>query len=178
MTLSSFTTLTLTPSPVITFNIKRPSRTLDALYQSRHFLIHVLEASESGARVAERFTRGNKGGNVFLGKDDFEVGGLVVQNEGMGGEGRGDVVLPRLRAEGVVSVLRCEILGNGNQDMEKNENGRSGLVSVGDHVLVLGKVHEILGAEEGNGEGKHGLCYADGRYRRIGDVIEVEEKGY
>ena len=91
----------------------------------------------------------------------------------------GDLELPRLRAEGVVRVLRCEVLGDGNRGDNGEDGGVGGLVSVGDHVLVLGKVDEILGDRKGerigNWEGKHGLCYADGKYRRIGDVIEVKK---
>ena len=61
--------------------------------------------------------------------------------------------------------MRCEAL------QEK------GFVKVGDHVLVIAKVHEILDLPEGKegGEGtENGLCYADGRYRRIGDVIDIQ----
>ncbi|KJZ77700.1 hypothetical protein HIM_02877 [Hirsutella minnesotensis 3608] len=35
MTMSSFTSLTLTPTPLITFNVATPSRTLDAIASSR-----------------------------------------------------------------------------------------------------------------------------------------------
>ena len=42
-------------------------------------------------------------------------------------------------------------------------------------MFVIGKVHEILGDRDGDrdGKGKHELCYADERHRRIRKAIEV-----
>lgn len=54
---------------------------------------------------------------------------------------------------GVNAVLRCEVLGEGQ-----------GFVRVGDHVLVLARVGEVLDSRIT----KHpimGLCYMDGTYR-------------
>jgi len=177
MTLSSFTTLTLTPSPIITFNIKNPSRTLFALSQSRNFLIHILEASENGMKIADTFTKGNANDrSLFLYKNK-EVFGVeeVGVKKGIGEE----IKIPMLRGEGVVRVLRCVLLGS--REAERNEEKwseqrGSGLIRVGDHVLILGKVEEIIGGGEETEGSKSGLCYADGRYRRVGDVIE-ETKG-
>src|SRR2546421_1775470 len=60
VTLSSFMILTLTPHPIVTFNIRRPSSTLRAILQSRTFLVHMLAATPSGAKVADTFTKGNR----------------------------------------------------------------------------------------------------------------------
>ncbi len=124
----------------------------------------MLEGNRNGASVADCFTRGDGlgGSNVFK---DLEVEELKAGEVG-------GLVLPRLREEGVVRVLRCEVLG---AEQNGDSYGKDGLVNVGDHVLVLARVEEILGEGE---EGKqiHGLCYADGRYRLIGDVIEMEGK--
>lgn len=70
-----------------------------------------------------------------------------------------------------MKVLRCEVLEDGGKT--------GGLVEVGDHVLVLGKVVGIVEPPRGGREGlvvESGLCYADGRYRSVGDVIELEKK--
>jgi flavin reductase (DIM6/NTAB) family NADH-FMN oxidoreductase RutF len=171
MTLSSFTTLTLTPSPIITFNIKNPSRTLSAISKSRNFLIHILEASENGMKIADAFTKGNADDRSLFLHENKEVFG--VEEIGVGKENGAEIKMPMLKAEGVISVLRCVVLGAGEgiekEGSKSSKPKGSGIVRVGDHMLVLGKVEEIIGGGE---EGRSGLCYADGRYRRVGDVIE------
>ncbi|CAG8950611.1 hypothetical protein HYFRA_00002820 [Hymenoscyphus fraxineus] len=158
MTISSFTTLTLTPKPIVTFNIRTPSITLNALGKAGHFYIHVLEGSEEGRGVADRFTKG--GGGV----DGFE--GLDVCEEKFGD---GEVVIPRIVGRGVRRVLRCRVLGKGEG------GGDVGFVKVGDHVLVLAEVREVVGAD-GEGGDWLGLCYADGEYRAVGEVIDGASK--
>ncbi|KZF25035.1 hypothetical protein L228DRAFT_243816 [Xylona heveae TC161] len=59
MTVSSFTSLTLDPFPIIAFNVLLPSRTYAALAASGEFLVHVLAANQQGADVAGRFTKGD-----------------------------------------------------------------------------------------------------------------------
>ncbi|KUJ21368.1 uncharacterized protein LY89DRAFT_715568 [Mollisia scopiformis] len=67
MTVSSFTTVSLDPHPIIQFNIKVPSRTLGALMETRHFFVHILEATMLGAKIAAAFTKGNSpDGNPFV----------------------------------------------------------------------------------------------------------------
>jgi len=94
-----------------------------------------------------------------------------VLRYGKDGSRGGKAGLPLLAAEGVMKVLRCEVLEDGGKT--------GGLVEVGDHVLVLGKVVGIVEPPRGGREGlvvESGLCYADGRYRSVGDVIELEKK--
>jgi len=174
MTLSSFTTLTLTPEPVITFNIKTPSRTLEALSQSRHFLIHILKANRNGMKVADIFTKGNANSISLFLRQPNEVFRVrkVKLNTG--------IIMPLLKADGVDKVLRCVVMGSGQDGREEgkwSEQSGSGLVRVGDHVLVLGKVEEIMGGGKRWKGGRSGLSYVDGRYRRVGAVIE-ENKGW
>lgn len=170
MTLSSFTTLTLTPEPIVTFNIRstptEPSRTLAALEQSHNLLVHLLEDTAEGAGIAHGFTRGNEG-------DVFSTTKASVSEE----RTEYGLVLPRLTGKGIRRVLRCEILQqdeSGNRDQRSTGNN-SGLIRVGDHVLVVAQVKEILdsGLDPGTelAEG-YGLSYADGKYRRVGDVID------
>lgn len=160
MALSSFTTLTLTPSPIITFNIRQPSRTLDALRESKHFLIHILEANRAGSKVAHGFTQGGGGVGGFK---DLEVTKEHVVLK----ETEEELVLPRLNGDGIMQALRCEVL--------RDESGEcKGMIKVGDHMLVLAEVTEILGNDPSIENPWHGLCYADGRYRLIGETIEVE----
>lgn len=148
MTMSSFTSLTLTPTPLITFNVKTPSRTLEAISSSRQFNIHILSGDESGVRVADHFTRGNVEGKGLWGLK-FEA----VEGESMP---------PTLQEEGVMYVLRCKLF---------DETLGGGMVSVRDHVMVVGEVLEVAsGKGEHNGT-EFGLAYADRKYRGVGGVL-------
>lgn len=169
MTLSSFTTLTLTPEPIITFNIRstptEPSRTLAALEENKNFLVHLLEDTPEGARIAQGFTRGNEG-NVF-GTTKANVEEETAED---------GLVLPRLLGSGIRRVLRCKVLEENNlADRTEILQNSSGLIRVGDHVLVIARVLDILGSKPDSnvdvGEG-FGLSYADGKYRRAGESID------
>ncbi|KAL5340806.1 flavin reductase like domain-containing protein [Aspergillus crustosus] len=59
MTVSSFNTVTLTPKPVISFNVRRPSETLNALLKSGRFLVHLLSPGQGAAALASDFAKGN-----------------------------------------------------------------------------------------------------------------------
>ncbi|KAH7309589.1 flavin reductase like domain-containing protein [Stachybotrys elegans] len=145
MTMSSFTSLTLAPTPLVTFNIASPSRTLDGITSSGEFNIHIMGGDTAGAQLAERFTRGNAG-SVF---------------EGVEWEGESEGAAPVLRGEGVLYVLRCRVLGDAPS---------GGLVRVRDHTIVVGEVVEVVAGREG--DDAFGLAYADRRYRRIGGMIQ------
>ncbi|PYH42066.1 flavin reductase family protein [Aspergillus saccharolyticus JOP 1030-1] len=60
MTVSSFNTVTLHPSPIISFNVRRPSETLSALQSSGRFLVHLLAPTAQTAALAREFSRGNR----------------------------------------------------------------------------------------------------------------------
>jgi flavin reductase (DIM6/NTAB) family NADH-FMN oxidoreductase RutF len=153
MTISSFTTLTLTPVPIVTFNIRRPSQTLDAVRASGKFCVHILSANKEGASVANVFTKGNGRngpGDIWKSKEFVVFKGKTLEDP------------PLLRAKGITKVLRCEIL---------EENG---LVEVGDHMLVLAKVVGILQPDPVQGEVmEKGLGYLDREYRAVGEVIKL-----
>ena len=171
MTVSSFTSLTLHPTPLVSFNIATPSRTLAAISESGRFNVHVLAADASGAQVADWFSRGGvnaDGRGAFEKLALAEGSGVDVVHFGRHG------MAPLLEGQGVLYVLRCRVLENG---LLKN---RRGLVRVRDHVVVFGEVAEIVewrGAE-GETEERFGLVYADRRYRQLGGCITpVEKKG-
>lgn len=154
MTVSSFTTLTLTPTPIVTFNIRKPSRTLDAIRESRQFLIHILSATKSGATVAHNFTKGNTA-------DVFANQKFAVWNVGSG------CPLPLLSAPGVTKVLRCKL---------RDEGPGEGLIEIGDHVLVLADVESIIEpppSKDAASLEDRGLSYLDRAYREAGEIIEV-----
>ncbi|KAI1342189.1 flavin reductase like domain-containing protein [Xylariaceae sp. FL0016] len=57
MTASSFTSLAVQPNPSVVFNVAIPSGTLDAIKTSGGFNVHMLTSDESGARIANYFTK-------------------------------------------------------------------------------------------------------------------------
>jgi hypothetical protein len=192
MTLSSFASVALSPEPVVTFNIRCPSSTLQAISYAKQFFIHILDASPEGARIADAFTKGNGQGESSTLGQVFEQGvadGIfVVMTEWVsGGTGHEDkhIALPRLSGNGVGKVLRCELFKNiqpGKSMKVKDSYGQvkptKGLIAVGDHVLVLGRVVEILDREDKDGEGQreYGLSYVDGAYRPVGKPMSPEDR--
>ena len=162
--MSSFTSLALSPVPVVTFNVAIPSRTIDAVAASRRFNIHVLAGDEFGAAVADRFSKGNREEGVGLAMESDDTCEIVwdgcIQDP------------PILKANGILYILRCRLLEDRGSAVDKNQR-REALVRVQDHVIVLG---EVLGIFEGNENGKDknekfGLVYADRRYRTLGNVL-------
>ena len=119
--MSSFTSLTLYPTPLVTFNIRFPSRTLDALRATETFCIHIIRGDETGAQLASRFTQGNEGDAAAQG---------VRWKEGV------------LDEDGVEFVLKCQLARG-----EGLPNG--GVVVVRDHVLVVAEVKEVTVVGEG-----------------------------
>lgn len=146
MTMSSFTSLTLSPTPLVTFNILAPSRTLDAIVSSGRFNVHVLAGDPRGVAVASHFTKGNIDGNLF---DDLNG---VVDCDGDG----------VLRGEGVLFALKCRVLSDAPE---------GGLVRVRDHIIVVGEVLEMVPISDRE---EFGLAYADRRYRQVGEVLEKD----
>lgn len=187
MTMSSLTCLGLSPSPIVSFNITHPSRTLDALRASRRFNIHILTDDIAGAAIADWMTRGNSEGPEKVFKGLETECGCIVSNEENLSMHKGDVEAPLLDGDGVLYILRCRVL---DEPME-------GLIPVRDHVIVLGEVEEIvegLGVRRDVEEAQKvnsldppvdlekseerdmdlyqfGLVYADRKYRQLGNCI-------
>lgn len=159
MTMSSFTSLSLHPTPIITLNIATPSRTLDAIALTRRFNIHVLSGDVDGARVAEWFRRGNADGLGVFDAGKMKEGCGCEEEEIAAIAGK-ETEAPLLRGKGVLYAMRCKLL----DDAPSN-----GLVRVRDHVVVLA---EVLDMVEGKDKGEvFGLSYADRRYRQVGGTI-------
>ncbi|KAJ9487488.1 hypothetical protein VN97_g5807 [Penicillium thymicola] len=141
MTVSSFSTVTLTPQPVISFNVRRPSETLNALLASRRFLVHLLAPGPATATLARDFSKGNVTLAAMLkGHGEFEFAALPTENE----EGHPQRPLPILkrRAEATAAndgvdfpfVFECTL--------------HPQKIDVHDHSVVLGTVVRAI---EGSG---------------------------
>ncbi|KAH6720182.1 flavin reductase like domain-containing protein [Leptodontidium sp. MPI-SDFR-AT-0119] len=189
MTLSSFTSLSMGPEPLITFNIGFPSRTLSALTETRHFLIHVLKANTGGSYVADAFTKGNAvhaipgsedGKETVVNTAFHEAGSqehMTVRVHEMEHSGKRGVRLPLLDCRSAVTaVLESQVLGEGDR-------AGGGLIRIGDHVLVVAKVTGVVAGVGGytdttkfisvDSKSTRGLCYRDGKYAKARKLIRA-----
>ncbi|KAI7631876.1 hypothetical protein KC343_g3772, partial [Hortaea werneckii] len=57
VTVSSFTAVTLSPQPIVSFNLKVPSRTWDAIALSQWLTAHILSANADAATLTHAFTQ-------------------------------------------------------------------------------------------------------------------------
>lgn len=154
MTVSSFNTVTLSPEPVVSFNVRRPSETLNALQSSGRFLVHLLAPSAATAKLARDFSRGNENLQLYQkgGMGEFEFGGVNY------GDDNEEEPLPILRRN--------------NKKTKNNENSKGTLlaqesesesesvidfpfifeckylpqqaIQVYDHTIVLGSVVRVI----------------------------------
>lgn len=155
MTISSFTSLSLQPTPLITFNIATPSRTLDAIrsHPGGRFNIHFLLGDANGAEVVKSFTRPDTAKRMFerLIKEDRKL--------------RLDGSAPLLGIEELMYCLQCRLA--------VDEAPQGGIIQVRDHAIVIG---EVVGVTIGDGAKKppsYGLSYLNGEYTAPGTPLQV-----
>lgn len=166
MTVSSFNTVTLSPTPLVSFNVRVPSATHAALASSRGFLVHLLSASRAGARIADAFTRGNTAdGRAFR----YLVTGEGSEDDVQVLVGRGTQEAPLIAGTGVMQVLRCNLV-----------EGKE--IEVGDHRILVAEVVGIVPVpgvkRKGEGESDTmGLIYGEGRYRNNGESLTLRTEG-
>lgn len=178
MTVSSFSTVTLTPDPVISFNVRRPSETLNALLASGRFLVHLLAPGPETATLARDFSKGNTTLSAILsGHGDFEFRALEVESKAHAGA-EAQRPLPILRRRTKVSeeqesvdfpfVFECTLHPH--------------KIDVHDHSIVLGTViraiegnvasleHDCSDLDEHSPE-RLCLTYANTRFWKMGSEI-------
>jgi flavin reductase (DIM6/NTAB) family NADH-FMN oxidoreductase RutF len=169
-TVSSFNTVTFTPYPVVSFNIKRQSATFKAIESSGSFNVHLLRDTKEAEMLADTFAAGNDARPFH--DDDGELRQFAQGDDAIGEvEGvqkeRGDVderVFPpiiRFQAqqgseEYTTFRIQCEYM-----------SGKT--AEIGDHVVVFGKVtsvdqHSQLQTENGS---RLCLLYVDRAYGRV-----------
>ncbi|KAL9096476.1 MAG: hypothetical protein Q9165_001473 [Trypethelium subeluteriae] len=146
MTVSSMTTVSLSPDPIVSFNIKTPSRTLDAIMSHNSFNMTLLSSNRYGVRIADAFTHG-----------DAESGFRQVQDGGATISFRPDCFprAPTITSQGAMAHCACKVLP------EK-------CVQVVDHVIIVAQVKIIKLLPAAKWE--YCLSYTNGRYRRLGNV--------
>ncbi|KAL4772979.1 flavin reductase like domain-containing protein [Aspergillus nidulans var. acristatus] len=154
MTVSSFNTVTLTPHPVISFNVRRPSETLHALISSGRFLVHLLATDLATASLARDFARGNQ--NLALEEGMFEFVGVAPSSadsetgtEALGTKESPTIPpLPMLRRKGRDATLSTYAPETGSSRPESSffpfifecRLLPESVVDVYDHTIVVGKI--------------------------------------
>lgn len=183
MTVSSFNTVTLTPHPVISFNVRRPSETLNALLASGRFLVHLLAPGPATATLARDFSKGNITlAGMLDGHGDFKFGALDACPESHTSSEGSDRPLPILHGKDKVSAGNC-----GTVDfpfiLECKLHPQK--IDVHDHSIVLGTVvraieHSNASAAEPNcsvtkttEHSSDELClmYANTRFWKMGKQV-------
>ncbi|KAK5113475.1 hypothetical protein LTR62_003344 [Meristemomyces frigidus] len=169
VTVSSFNTVTLQPKPVITFNLKVPSRTWDAMVDSGQLSVYIMAATPSAAAITHIFTQPHSDpADPFYRLRDRGVDVKLTADPSMP---------PRIVAADGAVLARVDAT------LLKDK-----CVWVGDHVVVLAKVHyvtlpafepKVISDKEErwrNLEGSAGLAYSRQSYRGLGDVIELPDQ--
>lgn len=155
VTVSSLSTVTLHPTPIISFNLRLPSRTWDAMDPKFRIAIHFLAASPAGAAIAHAFTLpSERPHEPFLRLQ--ELRGVHITHR--------ERQPPLIRyGKGVLARMEAEILP------EKT-------VDVGDHKVVFAEVRLCNLMRAGGGDEAVGaLAYGMQGYRGLGlSVMPLE----
>lgn len=156
MTVSSFNTVCLEPKVIVSFNIKLPSATYDAIQACGQFNVYLMNSTCQGAAIAELFATGRGREtfkNVYQRNDDSEVVSSTLSNEELT-EREPDL----LRSNNVMFTLQCKLMDQ--------------TLKVADHVIVLGEVltHRLPPVVQTWDRMSLGMCYVNRLYRRPGRV--------
>ena len=176
-TISSFTSVTLGPPPVISFNLRTPSKTLSGILKHGQFRINMLKADGHGAAIAQAFISGNHEEAFAKVARAGHWVGLGIDTSSQRPSSYGQISPPLLRGHGIRGHLLCRALP------EK-------FVDVGDHVVIIAEVLDVFPSftEKGNWNqlgpkqqdhplreiAKHdpGLVYCERKYTKISEPIE------
>lgn len=158
VTVSSFCTVTLHPVPVVSFNLRVPSRSWDAISASGHFRVHLLKASPEGATAAHAFTLPYEQPH-----EPFEYLNRSGAFTKYGERTKNPAVVPRIKwAEAIHADFVAKVLP------EK-------CITVGDHVIVVAEVTKISSADGHALSDTGALAYGMKGYRQLGNEIEPME---
>lgn len=161
MTLSSVSSLTVNPEPIIQFNLQVPSATATALHESKHLALNILRPCAQSVDIAHKFSQGIKFINAgiegkehattpfcHLSKDQWE---MYTGIEGL--------QIPILTQQSE-RVLICQKL-----KVFKVYNHEIWTCTVED-IINTGSVNDPEDPKSG------GLVYFDRNFHKIGDTID------
>ncbi|KEQ69403.1 hypothetical protein M436DRAFT_67454 [Aureobasidium namibiae CBS 147.97] len=146
MTLSSLSSTTLEPEPIVSFSIRGPSRTLDCIIAGQPFTVNFLGTHPTAASIADSFSKPH---------DDPSQPFRTILASGWA-ESFDDQASPAIKSDHVPARFTCKLLP-----------GKS--LGVGDHTVVFARVTQIWRATSVKSS-KHPrtfLAYAQAGYRSL-----------
>jgi flavin reductase (DIM6/NTAB) family NADH-FMN oxidoreductase RutF len=157
VTVSSLCTVTLHPKPVVSFNLRVPSRSWDAISASGFLRVHLLKASPEGATAAHVFTLPYEQSHEPF-KHLTEKGGHMSYPRTRNPAKVPEIIWPEaIHANFVAKVLR-----------EK-------CIEVGDHMIIVAEVIKMSPSRNADATDKGALAYGMKGYRQLGGEIKPME---
>ncbi|OAL46122.1 hypothetical protein IQ07DRAFT_634992 [Pyrenochaeta sp. DS3sAY3a] len=149
---SSLSSVTLDP-PTLSFNIKQPSQTLDAIRAAAGaFRVHFLEADRAGAKIVELFCRGNHAEAYVQRLENLDI--RVPSSKEEGQEVVAASLAPQIQDAAVRAALECTVTHE---------------FAVADHVILAARVDSL----EQKVASRPTMVYVDGKYMRSDTTITV-----
>lgn len=150
-TISSFNTVTIEPTAIVSLNIKKPSSTFDAIESSGYFLVHLLSADQTTSKLAQLFTKGCSTAPF----EKLEKLSQVRLPDVRGQAVTPDAGPPLIENYPSPGHLLCRYLA------EKT-------VQLGDHVVIFGTVDKVTRKVHSLREPDTTcLAYANGQFGRV-----------
>ncbi|KAJ9615337.1 hypothetical protein H2200_001412 [Cladophialophora chaetospira] len=151
-TVSSFNTVTLSPLPIVSFNIKKLSSTYEAIKNSGLFRAHLLDSTKISARIAGKFSGGNKSSPFHDESGSLESFALPISRVNLLSERRPGREPPHINNYPRFRFsLRCQYVPQKTVEIE-------------DHVVVFGEVTETEAHFHRLKESSVLMYYVDGKY--------------
>lgn len=143
---SSLSTVSLNP-PTISFNLKEPSKTLDAIRASGgSFRVHFPMANRAGANMVDLFSHGNHAQAYSMRKKELRFSSPDFRFS-WGSRETSASQAPKILGDFVRAALECSV----TQEL-----------SVADHVLLVAKIATV----EDYRSGQQSVTYVNGSYMR------------
>ncbi|EUC48389.1 hypothetical protein COCMIDRAFT_34076 [Bipolaris oryzae ATCC 44560] len=151
---SSLSTVSLDP-PTISFNIKEPSQTLDAIRAANGlFRVHFLAAERGGANVVDLFCHGNSAETYNRRAKRLKL----YQPKDKKHPATTRSCAPQILSDSVIAAMECEVTHQ---------------FPVGDHVILVAKVDSM----EHKASKGPAILYIDRRYRNPkGPIVYSSER--
>jgi len=146
MTLSSLSSITLEPEPIISLSIRGPSRTLDCIIAGQPFTVNFLKTHPTAASIADIFSKPHD--------DPSQPFRAILASDWA--ESFDDQASPAIKSDHVPARFTCKLLPGKSLD-------------VGDHTVVFARVTQIWKATSVKNS-KHPrtfLGYAQAGYRSL-----------
>lgn len=146
MTLSSLSSITLEPEPIISFSIRGPSRTLDCIIAGQPFTANFLKTHPTAASIADIFSKPHD--------DPSQPFRAILASDWV--ESFDDQASPAIKSDHVPARFTCQLLPGKSLD-------------VGDHTVVFARVTQIWRATsvKSSKPPRTFLAYAQAGYRSL-----------